>query len=152
MKIALVYHLKRIAVWGWQTTPLPRSERPQIRIMIRGENCSYNKTSLGNTATCVRYLMSNILERAFLKPQTLSRFAFYCWKMQLSHTPLCISMISGVCVQGVWNAQVIGQVTETNRLKVNSHRLSHGMISQWCNHSDHCCNHSDHLIKIGHQQ
>ena len=39
----------------------------------------------------------------------------------LSHTPLCISMISGVCVQGMWNAQVKGQVTETHRLKVNSH-------------------------------
>ena len=35
--------------------------------------------------------------------------------------PLCISMISGVCVQGMWNAQVEGQVTETHRLKVNSH-------------------------------
>ena len=41
--------------------------------------------------------------------------------MVLSHTPLCISMISGVCVQGMWNAQVKGQVTETHRLKVNSH-------------------------------
>ena len=39
----------------------------------------------------------------------------------LSQTPLCISMISGVCVQGMWNAQVKGQVTETHRLKVNSH-------------------------------
>ena len=38
----------------------------------------------------------------------------------LSHTHLCISMISGVCVQGMWNAQVKGQVTETHRLKVNS--------------------------------
>ena len=39
----------------------------------------------------------------------------------LSYMPLCISMISGVCVQGMWNAQVKGQVTETHRLKVNSH-------------------------------
>ena len=39
----------------------------------------------------------------------------------LSHTPLCISIISGVCVQGMWNAQVKGQVTETHRLKFNSH-------------------------------
>ena len=39
----------------------------------------------------------------------------------LSHMPLCILMISGVCVQGMWNAQVKGQVTETHRLKVNSH-------------------------------
>ena len=39
----------------------------------------------------------------------------------LSHTPLCISMILGVCVQGMWNAQINGQVTETHRLKVNSH-------------------------------
>ena len=39
----------------------------------------------------------------------------------LSHTPLCISMISGVCVQGMWNAQVKGQVTEMHSLKVNSH-------------------------------
>ena len=30
-------------------------------------------------------------------------------------------MISGVCVQGMLNAQVKGQVTETQRLKVNSH-------------------------------
>ena len=41
--------------------------------------------------------------------------------LPLSHTSLCISMISGVCVQGMWNAQVKGQVTETHRLKVNSH-------------------------------
>ena len=34
--------------------------------------------------------------------------------------PLYISMISGVCVQGMWNAQVNGQVTETHRLTVNS--------------------------------
>ena len=40
---------------------------------------------------------------------------------RLSHTPLCISKISGVCVQGMWNAQVKGQVTETHRLKVNTH-------------------------------
>ena len=39
----------------------------------------------------------------------------------LSHMPLWISMISGVCVQGMWNAHVKGQVTETHRLKVNSH-------------------------------
>ena len=32
--------------------------------------------------------------------------------IDLSHMPLCISMISGVCVQGMWNAQVKGQVTE----------------------------------------
>ena len=48
-----------------------------------------------------------------------------CWlsdrSIFLSHTPLCISMISGMCVQGMWNAQVKGQVTETHRLKVNSH-------------------------------
>ena len=30
-------------------------------------------------------------------------------------------MISGVCVQGMWNAQVKGQVAETQWLKVNSH-------------------------------
>ena len=30
-------------------------------------------------------------------------------------------MISGVCVQGMWNAQVKGQVTEMHRLKVNSY-------------------------------
>ena len=36
-------------------------------------------------------------------------------------TPLCISMISGVCVQDMWNAHVKGQVTETHRLKANSH-------------------------------
>ena len=30
-------------------------------------------------------------------------------------------MISGVCVQGMWNAQVKGQVTETHRLKANNH-------------------------------
>ena len=44
-----------------------------------------------------------------------------CKTHTLSHMPLCISMISGVCVQGMWNAQVKGQVTETHRLKVNSH-------------------------------
>ena len=38
----------------------------------------------------------------------------------LSHTPLCISIISGVCVQGMWNTHVKGQVTEMRRLKVNS--------------------------------
>ena len=38
----------------------------------------------------------------------------------LSHTPLCIWLIPGVCVQGMWNAQVKGQVTKTHRLKVNS--------------------------------
>ena len=32
----------------------------------------------------------------------------------LSHMPLCILMISGVYVQGMWNAQVKGQVTETH--------------------------------------
>ena len=30
-------------------------------------------------------------------------------------------MNSGVCMQGMWNAQVEGQVTETQRLNVNSH-------------------------------
>ena len=47
----------------------------------------------------------------------------YIWYIyrNLSHTPLCISMTSGVCVQGMWNAQVKGQVTETHRLTVNSH-------------------------------
>ena len=44
-----------------------------------------------------------------------------CTTWLLSHTPLCISTISGVCVQCMWNAQVKGQVTETHRLKVNSH-------------------------------
>ena len=39
----------------------------------------------------------------------------------LSHTPQCISMIAGVCVQGMWNAQVKGRMTEMHRLKVNSH-------------------------------
>ena len=34
---------------------------------------------------------------------------------------MCISMISGVCVTGVWNAQVKGQVREMHRLKVNSY-------------------------------
>ena len=33
---------------------------------------------------------------------------------------LCLSMTYGVCVQGMLNAQVWGQVTETQRLKVNS--------------------------------
>ena len=40
----------------------------------------------------------------------------------LSHMPLCISMISGVCVSRVWNAQVKGQVSETHRLKVKKHQ------------------------------
>ena len=30
-------------------------------------------------------------------------------------------MISGVCVQGMWNAQVKSQVIEMHRLKVNSY-------------------------------
>ena len=34
---------------------------------------------------------------------------------------MCTSMISGMWVQGMWNAQVKGQVTETHRFKVNSH-------------------------------
>ena len=46
---------------------------------------------------------------------------FDCWYQTLSHMALCISMISGVCVQGMRNAQVKGQVTETHRLKVNRH-------------------------------
>ena len=44
-----------------------------------------------------------------------------CVFFMISHTPMCISMISGVCVQGKWNAQVKDQVTETHRLKANSH-------------------------------
>ena len=72
----------------------------------------------------------------------------------ITHAPVHIND-SGVCVQGMWNTQVKGQVTETHRLKVNSHcdtaLLSQCMTSQWCNHSDHCCNHSDHRITIGHQ-
>ena len=54
----------------------------------------------------------------------LKYIAFYVQKHiapLLSHTPLCISMISGVCVQGMWNAEVKGQVTEMHRLKVNSY-------------------------------
>ena len=39
----------------------------------------------------------------------------------ITHTHLCMSMISEVWVQSMWNAQVKGQVTETHRLKVNSH-------------------------------
>ena len=54
-----------------------------------------------------------------------------CSSKQLSHMPLCISMISGVCVQGMWNAQVKGQVTETHRLKVNSHYDSTLFISMY---------------------
>ena len=38
----------------------------------------------------------------------------------LIHTPLHISMISGMNLQGMWSTQVIGQVTETHRLKVNN--------------------------------
>ena len=39
----------------------------------------------------------------------------------LPHMPLCISMISGVCMLGMWNGQVKCQVTEMHRLKVNGH-------------------------------
>ena len=49
-------------------------------------------------------------------------FEFIDRRLQrLSHTPMWISMISGVCAQGMWNAQVKGQVTETHRLKVDGH-------------------------------
>ena len=51
--------------------------------------------------------------------------------LQLSHTPLCISMISGVCVQGMWNAKVNDQVTETHRLKVNSHCDTASFVSMY---------------------
>ena len=54
-------------------------------------------------------------------PTIIDKSHYYPNAQILSHTPLCISMISGVCVQGMWNAQVKGQVTETHRLKVNSH-------------------------------
>ena len=50
-----------------------------------------------------------------------SRGALHTVLQCLSHTPLCISMISGLCVQGMWNAQVKSQVTETHRSKVNSY-------------------------------
>ena len=36
-----------------------------------------------------------------------------------THAPVHINDFRGV--QGMWNAQVKGQVTETHRLKVNSH-------------------------------
>ena len=49
----------------------------------------------------------------------------------LSHMPLCISMISGVCVQGTWNAQLKGQVTETHSLKVNGYWHSFVYLSVW---------------------
>ena len=61
----------------------------------------------------------NIVE--FTYRNYLSQFNHVHGVKVLSHMPLCISMISGVCVQGVWNARVKGQVTETHRLKVNSH-------------------------------
>ena len=38
----------------------------------------------------------------------------------ITHAPVHIND-SGVCVQGMWNTQVKGQVTEMHRLKVNSH-------------------------------
>ena len=43
------------------------------------------------------------------------RWQEHCEK-GLSHTSQCISLIAGVCVQGMGNAQVNGQVTETHRL------------------------------------
>ena len=49
------------------------------------------------------------------------------WKSILSHTPLCISVISGVCEQHTSNSQVAGQVAEMHRLKVkkqNHHCLA----------------------------
>ena len=74
--------------------------------------------------------MAAILNSIFLTEIFVFWLKFHWWLFSmvqwqviiyLSHTPLCISMISGVCVQGMWNAQVKGQVTETHRLKVNSH-------------------------------
>ena len=69
------------------------------------KNCSFYSIGYFET-TCI---VTNMIKQTY--------FSFDI----LSHMPLCISMISGVCVQGVWNAQVKGQVTETHRLKVNSH-------------------------------
>ena len=51
--------------------------------------------------------------------------------MELSHTPLCIPMILVVCVQGMWNAHVKGQVTEIHGLKVNSHCDTAWFISMY---------------------
>ena len=42
---------------------------------------------------------------------------------------LYISVISGVCVQGMWKAQVYGQVTEMHGFKVNSHCDTASFIS-----------------------
>ena len=39
----------------------------------------------------------------------------------LYHTPLCISMFAGVCMQNIGNAQVKGQVVETHKLKISRH-------------------------------
>ena len=40
----------------------------------------------------------------------------------ITHAPVHINdFTSGVCVQGMWNAQFKGQVTEMHRLKVNSY-------------------------------
>ena len=44
----------------------------------------------------------------------------YVWHF-ITHAPVHINDFRGVCVQGMWNAQVKGQVTETHRLKVSSH-------------------------------
>ena len=62
----------------------------------------------------------------------------------LSHTPLCISMISGVFVQGMWNAQVKGPQPLWRSfvyLNVWHHNGVNVVIT--------CCNHSGHFITIG---
>ena len=54
-----------------------------------------------------------------------------------------MSMVFVMCVQHVWNAQIIGHVTETCRLKVklswHSFLYPNGttMAMSWYNHSDH---------------
>ena len=80
----------------------------------------YNITALTQTLSC-HFLLANYIAVAMLskiRPGTTNTRQYI---VMLSHMPLCISMIPGVCVQGMLNAQVKGQVTETYRLKVNSH-------------------------------
>ena len=96
---------KKIAIWGWQTPQLPRTERPLIRIIRSWENCSYNKTQdscgvmsgkikLGEADYTVFWetllFMSNILCQISWKgpfdAYSLFKVFCCCWKMRKTFT------------------------------------------------------------------
>ena len=69
---------------------------------------------------CFRFVVKKCIVGLF-RSILCGKIALALQHSLLSHTPLCIWMISGVCVQGMWNAHIKGQVTETHRLKFNGH-------------------------------